>query len=143
MKNRIKTQRSILSLTQSELAKIIKVSPLQIQNYESGKQLPSVKIAFKLADALKLNVRLLFVEKENEQATAELKVLDTIISCSNQKELNTAIKMANNYKVLHGPSVSQVWNNIRVNMKQDIETWYYDIARHEISRELKKIGFAL
>lgn len=52
-------------------------------------------------------------------------------------------KGRNNFKVIHGPSVSQVWNNIKVNMEQDIQSWYYDIARHEIGRELKKIGFAI
>lgn len=48
-----------------------------------------------------------------------------------------------NYEVLHGPSVSQVWDNVKDNMKKDIQDWYYKTATHEIGRELKKIGFAL
>lgn len=52
-------------------------------------------------------------------------------------------KGRNNFKIMHGPSVSQVWDNVKDNMEEDIKSWYYDIARHEIGRELKKIGFAI
>lgn len=50
-------------------------------------------------------------------------------------------KGRSNFKILHGPSVSQVWDNVKEEMRKDIQGWFYDTAKHEIDRELKKIGF--
>ncbi len=48
-------------------------------------------------------------------------------------------KGRDNYKVIHGPSVSQVWNGVRDDIKQDAQAWFYQIAKHEFKRELRKI----
>ncbi|MCP3851944.1 MAG: hypothetical protein GY694_17165 [Gammaproteobacteria bacterium] len=54
---------------------------------------------------------------------------------------NKGAKGRNNFEVKHAPSVSQIWNNIKDDMKPDVREWFYKTAQHEIDRELKKVGF--
>lgn len=48
-------------------------------------------------------------------------------------------KGKDNYKVVHGPSVSQVWDSVRGDIKHDAQSWLYDTTKHELDRELRKI----
>ena len=53
----IKTLRKKSGLTQQELADKVRVSQKYIQLLESAKRVPSLKLLYKIADALKVGVR--------------------------------------------------------------------------------------
>jgi putative transcriptional regulator len=66
MKNKIKVQRAIHSLTQDDLAKKISVSRQTINTMESGKYVPSTALALKMARVLGVTVEELFQLEEGE-----------------------------------------------------------------------------
>lgn len=66
MKNTIRIQRAIHSLTQEELAKQINVSRQTINTMESGKYIPSTLLALKMARVFGITVEELFQLEEKE-----------------------------------------------------------------------------
>nr|DAH98499.1 MAG TPA: putative transcriptional regulator [Caudoviricetes sp.] len=60
MNRKLKNARKKMCLTQCETAKLIGISTVAYQNYESERQNPSVKIALKLAEVLHSTVEELF-----------------------------------------------------------------------------------
>lgn len=66
MKNNIKVQRAIYSLTQQELAEKIGVSRQTINALEAGKYVPSTVLALKLSQLFEKSVNEIFeLEKED------------------------------------------------------------------------------
>jgi len=69
MKNNIKIYRAMYELTQEQLAEKIGVSRQTVLAIESNKYLPSLGLAFKIADLFKKKVEDIFIyqkEEENE-----------------------------------------------------------------------------
>lgn len=60
MKNRIKVKRAILDFTQADLANKIGVSRQTIHAIESGKYVPSLILALKMADVFDCKVEDIF-----------------------------------------------------------------------------------
>lgn len=60
MKNTIKIERAILSITQEELAKKVDVSRQTINAIESGKYIPSTVLALKIARTFNKTVEDIF-----------------------------------------------------------------------------------
>ena len=58
--NRIKERRTVLGLTQGELAEQVGVTRKTVNTVENGVFTPSATLAIKLADALNLSVEQLF-----------------------------------------------------------------------------------
>ena len=61
MKNTVKSRREKLGLTQDALAEKAKVGRVTISNAETGKYIPGVDIAIRLAHALDCSVEDLFI----------------------------------------------------------------------------------
>ncbi|HAZ73667.1 MAG TPA: transcriptional regulator [Candidatus Pacebacteria bacterium] len=67
MKNNIKVYRAMHELTQEQLAEKIGVSRQTVLAIESNKYLPSLGLAFKIADLFKKKVEDIFIyQKEDE-----------------------------------------------------------------------------
>ena len=66
MKNKVKGYRVEASLTQEELADKIGVSRQTIIAIESGKYLPSITLAFKLAKLFQVNIEDIFIYQEEK-----------------------------------------------------------------------------
>ena len=67
MKNNIKVYRAMHELTQEQLAEKIGVSRQTVVAIESNKYLPSLGLAFKIADLFKKKVEDIFIyQKEDE-----------------------------------------------------------------------------
>ncbi|MCB0479775.1 MAG: helix-turn-helix transcriptional regulator [Crocinitomicaceae bacterium] len=66
MKNTLKIQRAIHSLTQEELANKVGVSRQTINSIEKGKYIPSTSLALKLSLVFSQSVNELFQLEEND-----------------------------------------------------------------------------
>lgn len=66
MKNKLKIERAILNITQSELADKIGVSRQTINAMESGKYVPSTVLALKIARLFKKPVEEIFILEESD-----------------------------------------------------------------------------
>ena len=67
MKNSIKVFRAKHSLTQEQLADKIKVSRQTVIAIESNKYLPSLGLAFKIANLFKVKIEDVFINDESEK----------------------------------------------------------------------------
>lgn len=78
--NNIKTFRKMKNLTQKQLADMIKVSVVTIQNYENGRREPNMDTLKKISEALNIALSDLLLE-EIDSLTNSLKVnIDTLSS---------------------------------------------------------------
>ena len=66
MKNKIKVERAITSLTQEELAKKVSVSRQTINAMEANKYVPSTVLALKIAKVFKKPVEEIFILEKND-----------------------------------------------------------------------------
>jgi putative transcriptional regulator len=66
MKNRLKIERTILDLTQEDLAKRISVSRQTINSIEKNRYVPSTILALKLAAIFNKTVDEIFILEEND-----------------------------------------------------------------------------
>jgi len=66
MKNSIKVERAVLSLTQDDLAKQIGVSRQTINSIEANRYVPSTVLALKLSKFFDKPVNSLFTLEEND-----------------------------------------------------------------------------
>ncbi|MBK6979549.1 MAG: helix-turn-helix transcriptional regulator [Cytophagaceae bacterium] len=66
MKNKLKIERAILNITQSELADKIGVSRQTINAMESGKYVPSTVLALKIARLFQKPVEEIFILEESD-----------------------------------------------------------------------------
>ncbi|OUS02758.1 transcriptional regulator [Flavobacteriales bacterium 33_180_T64] len=66
MKNTIKVERAILSLTQDDLAKKIGVSRQTINSIEANRYVPSTVLSLKLSDVFEKPVNEFFKLSEND-----------------------------------------------------------------------------
>ncbi|MDD3607789.1 MAG: helix-turn-helix transcriptional regulator [Candidatus Moranbacteria bacterium] len=68
MKNKLKVHRAMFNLTQEQLADKIGVSRQTVIAIESNKYLPSLGLAFRIANLFKVKVEDIFIneEKRNE-----------------------------------------------------------------------------
>ncbi len=66
MKNRLKIERTILDLTQEDLAKKISVSRQTINSIEKNRYVPSTILALKLAAIFNKSVDDIFILEEND-----------------------------------------------------------------------------
>lgn len=60
----IRTMRLVKGLEQQELAELLNVSPGSISNYEGGSRKPSVNVIARIAEALGMDVHLVFKERD-------------------------------------------------------------------------------
>jgi len=67
MKNKLKIFRTIKNLTQEQLADKLNVSRQTVIAIESGKYLPSLGLAFKIAVFFKVNIENIFIYKQQEE----------------------------------------------------------------------------
>lgn len=67
MKNKLKVFRVMNNLTQEQLADDLNVSRQTIIAIESGKYLPSLGLAFKIATFFKINIENIFIYKQQEE----------------------------------------------------------------------------
>jgi putative transcriptional regulator len=77
--NMIKVQRAIRDLTQAELAAIAGVTRKSVNAIETGRMVPSVLLALKLARALGVSVEIIFSLNGAQEAThihSRIKELD-------------------------------------------------------------------
>ena len=68
MKNKIKVERSILSVSQAELGNMVQVSRQTINAIERGEYNPSTMLALKLASVFSKDVKEIFELQENDWA---------------------------------------------------------------------------
>lgn len=66
MKNKLKIERTILDLTQEELAKKINVSRQTINSIEKNRYVPSTLLALKLAEIFNKSVNDIFILEDND-----------------------------------------------------------------------------
>jgi len=66
MKNNIKVERAVLSMTQEELATKISVSRQTINAMESGKYVPSTILALKIARVFNKSVEQIFTLEKTD-----------------------------------------------------------------------------
>lgn len=66
MKNKLKIERAILNITQSELADKIGVSRQTINAMESGKYVPSTVLALKISRLFQKPVEEIFILEESD-----------------------------------------------------------------------------
>ena len=66
MKNRLDELRKEFSLSQEELATILKVSRQTISSLENGRYNPSLILAFKISNYFKKDIESIFIYKEEE-----------------------------------------------------------------------------
>jgi putative transcriptional regulator len=64
LQNTMKVQRAILELTQAELAELAGVTRRSINAIETGRMVPSVLLALRIARALGVSVETVFVLEE-------------------------------------------------------------------------------
>ena len=64
MKNRIKELRLMLNLSQKDLADMVSVNKQSLSNWETEKQIPSVRYAILLARSLCTDIETLFNSDE-------------------------------------------------------------------------------
>lgn len=69
MKNRIREQRSDAGLTQADLAEALGVSRQTVISIESGRYLPSLPLAFRIARLFEVPLEQLFDLNEEEART--------------------------------------------------------------------------
>jgi putative transcriptional regulator len=67
VKNRVREQRSRVGLTQADLAAALGVSRQTVISIESGRYLPSLPLAFRIANLFEVPVEQLF-EPDGEEA---------------------------------------------------------------------------
>ncbi len=67
MKNRIREQRSVVGLTQADLAAALGVSRQTVISIENGRYLPSLPLAFRIATLFGVPLEQLF-EPNSEEA---------------------------------------------------------------------------
>ncbi len=67
IKNNIRFYRRLNELTCEDLAKLLGRSDRGISNIERGKAIPSLEIAFRIANLFSIPVNELFFEEGNEQ----------------------------------------------------------------------------
>jgi len=67
MKNKLKVFRIIKNLTQEQLADKLNVSRQTVIAIESGKYLPSLGLAFKIATFFKVNIENIFIYNQQEE----------------------------------------------------------------------------
>jgi putative transcriptional regulator len=68
MRNRIREQRGQVGLTQADLAAALGVSRQTVISIESGRYLPSLPLAFRIASLFKVPLEQLFEPNEEEGA---------------------------------------------------------------------------
>jgi len=66
MNNRLKIERTILNLTQEELAQMIGVSRQTVNSIEKNRYVPSTILAIKLSNVFSKSVNDLFSLEEND-----------------------------------------------------------------------------
>ncbi len=66
MKNKIKIERALKSITQEDLAKVISVSRQTINAMEAGKYVPSTVLALKIARYFGKNVEDIFMLEDGD-----------------------------------------------------------------------------
>ena len=66
MKNNLKVERTKKGMTQVELADLVKVSRQTIISIESGRYIPSVLLALKIAKVFELYAEDLFLIEKND-----------------------------------------------------------------------------
>jgi len=62
MKNKLKVYRATLNLTQEQLAEKLEVTRQTIIAIESNKYLPSLSLAFKIAEFFKVKIEDIFIK---------------------------------------------------------------------------------
>ncbi len=65
MNNKLKVYRAMHNLTQEQLAEKIEVTRQTVIAIESNKYLPSLSLAFKIAEFFKVKIEDIFFHKEN------------------------------------------------------------------------------
>lgn len=63
-RNELSTQRNKLNLTQDEVSKKASISRAFYANIEAGRKNPSMKVAKRIADALRTTVDAIFFDKD-------------------------------------------------------------------------------
>jgi putative transcriptional regulator len=71
LRNRIKVERAIRNLTQAELGELAGVTRKSVNAIETGRMVPSVLLALKLARALGVSVNTIFSLAGAEEVVAE------------------------------------------------------------------------
>jgi len=71
LRNRIKVERAIRNLTQAELGELAGVTRKSVNAIETGRMVPSVLLALKLARALGVSVDAIFSLAGGEEAVAQ------------------------------------------------------------------------
>lgn len=71
IKNRLKVYRAMRDLTQEQLADKIGVSRQTVIAIESGKYLPSLGLAFKIARLFKVTIEDIFLDEDNEDGNSD------------------------------------------------------------------------
>ena len=67
MKNKLKVYRAMYNLTQEQLADKLTVSRQTVIAIESNKYLPSLGLAFKIANLFKVKVEDIFTDTDKEE----------------------------------------------------------------------------
>ena len=67
MKNKIKVFRAMHNLTQEQLAEKIEVSRQTVIAIESDKYLPTLGLAFKIANLFKVKIEDIFIDQKEEE----------------------------------------------------------------------------
>jgi len=70
LRNTIKVERAIRNLTQAELGELAGVTRKSVNAIETGRMVPSVLLALKLARALGVSVNAIFSLAEGEESVA-------------------------------------------------------------------------
>ncbi len=71
LRNTLKVERAIRNLTQAELGELAGVTRKSVNAIETGRMVPSVLLALKLARALGVSVNAIFSLAEGEESVAE------------------------------------------------------------------------
>lgn len=71
LSKRLRERREQLGLTQSEVAKLLRITPSAIGNYENGVSTPKADILFRVFDALKCDANYLFQDEMDNTVTKE------------------------------------------------------------------------
>lgn len=65
--NNIRTIRNMLGMTQNQLAKLLNVSPQQVNKYEKGSDKVSIAMILKIRDIFSCDLQLLLPEKKEDE----------------------------------------------------------------------------